>query len=110
MKKSLQAALSFKQLGAKKCSERLVSANTLLLALPPYRKTRTIKNATGKTQTQTALWLGHSMQTTNPRKAPIARLKSHSLASTPDTEGGCPICDQIEDSIIAVPKTATKRF
>ena len=109
-KKSLQAPVSFRQFGAKKCSERLVPTNTLFPVMLPYRKRRTVKNATGRTQTQAALLLGHCLQTTSPKKAPIARLKNHSLASAPDTERAWPICDQMEDSIIAVPKTATIRF
>ncbi len=37
-------------------------------------------------------------------------LRSQALASTAETELARPICDQIDDEIIAVPKSAMARF
>jgi len=96
--------------GAKKCSERLLPTNRLLLLPVLCSKTRNAKSAPGNIQTHTALLLGQRLQTKKPNGAAIVVLKNHSLASTPDNERACPTCDQMDDSIIAVPKSAMARF
>ena len=108
MKKSLNASLLLKSFGAKKCPEKLLSLNTLLLVL--CSKTTNAKTVTGNIHTQTALLVASRLQMKNPSEAAIVILKSHSLVSTPDTECAWPISDQMEDSIVAVPRTAKARF
>ena len=105
--KSVQAVLSVTQFGARKCPEKLLTAKTLLALLVSYSKVRNAKKAAGSIQTQRAVLESQRLPTKKPSKAAIVGPKTHSLASTSETECVWPIRDQIDDSIIAVPMTAT---
>ena len=93
------------QLGARKCSHMLLS-----LLFVAYSKTRNARNRTGNTHTHIAALLGQRLQTTKLSRAAIVTLKSHSLVITSNIERDWPIRDQMNDSIIAVPKMAMARF
>ncbi len=107
MKKSVQAILSAKQFGARKCPERLLNDKTLPLLAVSYNKARIAKNPAGSIQTQDAVLGSQRLPTKKPSKAAIVGPRSHSLVSTSETECAWPIRDQTDDSIIAVPITAT---
>jgi hypothetical protein len=102
--------VSFTHFGAKKCWGRLLPTNRLLLLLVLYSKTRNAKNAAGNIQTHIALLVGQRLQTKKPNKAAIVQFKNHDLISTSDNERAWPICDQMDDSMIAVPKSAMHKF